>query len=80
METTLALRPVARAGSGPDLRNWKNVVQYEVEGLPSRQEAWSAEIDHRMADSCQGRGSRRVDRRLQERRRCPGRAGGESQK
>jgi len=47
MKTMLTLRPAARVGSGPDLRNWDKIFQYEVEGLPPGQEAWIAEIDFR---------------------------------
>ncbi len=40
---TLTLHVIAKTGSGPDLRNWQRVVQYEVKGLPKGEEAWIGE-------------------------------------
>lgn len=41
----LTLRAIASIGSGPDLQTNRRVFQYEVLGLPSRQQAWIADYD-----------------------------------
>ncbi len=41
---SLALRPIGWIGSGPDMRHWKEVFQYEVERLPAGEEAWIARM------------------------------------
>lgn len=40
----LTLRPENRAGDGPDMRNWNDVYQYSVGGLPAGQEALIARM------------------------------------
>jgi hypothetical protein len=47
MNTELKLHPMARSGSGADMREWKHIFQYEVKGLPEGEEAWIAEFNHR---------------------------------
>jgi hypothetical protein len=38
----LSLKPIADVGDGPDVRNWKEAIQYEVQGLPPAERAWIA--------------------------------------
>jgi hypothetical protein len=38
----LSLRRIAHIGDGPDIKNWKQVTQYEVQGLPIGERAWIA--------------------------------------
>lgn len=51
IKTTLTLRPIAHAGEGPDLRNWDQIVQYEVQQLPPGERAWIANFGGRYRES-----------------------------
>lgn len=56
----LTLRAIASIGSGADLQTNRRVFQYEVLGLPSRQQAWIADYDGgwrilRVVDGRQGK-------------------------
>jgi hypothetical protein len=42
IDAPLSLRAIARAGDGPDIRNWVEIIQYEVDGLPPGEQAWIA--------------------------------------
>jgi rRNA maturation protein Nop10 len=57
---SLTLHPLVHGGSGPDIRNWKTALKYEVEGLPPGEKAWIAKMNHSwriltMKDGVQGK-------------------------